>query len=92
MEDENVWLRSEAMAMLFNKDRRTIQDHLKNIFYILSLMLMVSMTLTSCKKEEKEKRIDYANGYYIGEVNGDGNPHGYGIYNWNTAPDTKESG
>jgi hypothetical protein len=32
VEDENVWLRSEAMAMLFNKDRRTIQDHLKNIF------------------------------------------------------------
>jgi len=32
VEDENVWLRSEAMAMLFNKDRRTIQDHLRNIF------------------------------------------------------------
>ena len=32
VEDENVWLRSEAIAMLFNKDRRTIQDHLRNIF------------------------------------------------------------
>ncbi len=30
--DENVWLRSEAMAELFQKDRRTIQEHLKNIF------------------------------------------------------------
>jgi hypothetical protein len=32
VEDENVWLRSEAMAELFQKDRRTIQEHLKNIF------------------------------------------------------------
>jgi hypothetical protein len=32
VEDENVWLRSEAMAELFLKDRRTIQEHLKNIF------------------------------------------------------------
>ena len=32
VEDENVWLQSDAMAMLFQKDRRTIQEHLKNIF------------------------------------------------------------
>ncbi|MDR1584792.1 MAG: cell filamentation protein Fic, partial [Prevotellaceae bacterium] len=32
VEDENVWLRAEAMAELFQKDRRTIQEHLKNIF------------------------------------------------------------
>ena len=32
VEDENVWLQSEAMAELFQKDRRTIQEHLKNIF------------------------------------------------------------
>ena len=32
IEDENVWLVSEAIAMLFQKDRRTIQGHLKNIF------------------------------------------------------------
>jgi hypothetical protein len=32
VEDENVWLQSEAMAMLFQKDRRTVQEHLKNIF------------------------------------------------------------
>ena len=32
IEDENVWLRSEAMAELFQKDRRTIQEHLKNTF------------------------------------------------------------
>jgi len=32
VEDENVWLRSEAIAMLFQKDRRTIQEHMKNIF------------------------------------------------------------
>ncbi|MDR0873739.1 MAG: hypothetical protein LBN27_09805 [Prevotellaceae bacterium] len=32
IEDENVWLRAEAMATLFQKDRRTIQEHLKNIF------------------------------------------------------------
>ena len=32
VEDENVWLRSEAIAELFQKDRRTIQEHLKNIF------------------------------------------------------------
>ena len=32
VEDENVWLRSEAMAELFQKDRRTVQEHLKNIF------------------------------------------------------------
>ena len=32
VEDENVWLTSEAVAMLFQKDRRTVQEHLKNIF------------------------------------------------------------
>jgi hypothetical protein len=32
VEDENVWLRSEAIAELFLKDRRTIQEHLRNIF------------------------------------------------------------
>ena len=32
IEDENVWLRTEAIAELFQKDRRTIQEHLKNIF------------------------------------------------------------
>jgi hypothetical protein len=32
IEDENVWLVSEAIAMLFQKDRRTIQEHFKNIF------------------------------------------------------------
>ena len=32
VEDENVWLTSEAIATLFQKDRRTIQEHLKNIF------------------------------------------------------------
>jgi hypothetical protein len=32
VEDENVWLVSEAIATLFQKDRRTVQEHLKNIF------------------------------------------------------------
>jgi len=32
IEDENVWLCSEAIAELFLKDRRTIQEHLRNIF------------------------------------------------------------
>jgi len=32
IEDENVWLVSETIATLFQKDRRTIQEHLKNIF------------------------------------------------------------
>lgn len=32
VEDENVWLRAEAIAELFQKDRRTIQEHLRNIF------------------------------------------------------------
>jgi hypothetical protein len=32
IEDENVWLRAEAIAELFSKDRRTIQEHLRNIF------------------------------------------------------------
>jgi len=32
VEDENVWLVSEAIATLFEKDRRTVQEHLKNIF------------------------------------------------------------
>ncbi len=32
VEDENVWLRAEAIAELFQKDRRTIQEHYKNIF------------------------------------------------------------
>ena len=32
IENENVWLIGEAVATLFQKDRRTIQEHLKNIF------------------------------------------------------------
>ena len=32
VEDENVWLRSEAIAELFQKSRPTIVEHLKNIF------------------------------------------------------------
>jgi hypothetical protein len=32
VEDENVWLVSEAIAMLFQKTRPTIVEHLKNIF------------------------------------------------------------
>ncbi|OJV33065.1 MAG: cell filamentation protein Fic [Bacteroidales bacterium 36-12] len=32
VEEENVWLRAEAIAELFQKDRRTIQEHFKNIF------------------------------------------------------------
>jgi hypothetical protein len=32
IENENVRLTSEAMGILFQKDRRTIQEHLKNIF------------------------------------------------------------
>jgi len=32
VEDENVWLRAEAMAELFQKSRPTIVEHLQNIF------------------------------------------------------------
>lgn len=32
IEDENVWLRVEAMAELFQKSRTTIVEHLQNIF------------------------------------------------------------
>ncbi len=32
VEDENVWLRVEAIATLFQKTRPTIVEHLKNIF------------------------------------------------------------
>jgi len=32
VEDENVWLRVEAMAELFQKSRPTIVEHLRNIF------------------------------------------------------------
>ncbi|GHV33813.1 toxin Fic [Bacteroidia bacterium] len=32
VEDENVWLRAEAMATLFQKSRSTIVEHLKNVF------------------------------------------------------------
>ncbi|MDR0970079.1 MAG: hypothetical protein LBM67_06040 [Lentimicrobiaceae bacterium] len=32
IEDENVWLRAEAMAELFQKSRSTIVGHLKNLF------------------------------------------------------------
>ncbi len=32
VQDENLWLQSEAMAELFQKDRRTIQEQLKHIF------------------------------------------------------------
>jgi len=32
VEDENVWLRAEAMAELFQKSRTTIVEHLKHIF------------------------------------------------------------
>lgn len=32
VENENVWLRAEAIAELFQKSRSTVVEHLKNIF------------------------------------------------------------
>jgi hypothetical protein len=32
MQDETVWLSQKQMAELFQKDVRTINEHLKNIF------------------------------------------------------------
>lgn len=32
MQDETVWLTQAQMAELFDKDVRTINDHIKNIF------------------------------------------------------------
>ncbi|MGI9255348.1 MAG: hypothetical protein ACR2PY_00260, partial [Salinispira sp.] len=32
LEDETVWLNQLQMAALFNKDKRTISEHIRNIF------------------------------------------------------------
>ena len=32
LEDETVWLSQAQMGMLFNKDKRTISEHISNIF------------------------------------------------------------
>jgi len=32
LEDETVWLTQAQMGMLFNKDKRTISEHISNIF------------------------------------------------------------
>jgi hypothetical protein len=32
MENETVWLTQTQMGMLFNKDKRTISEHISNIF------------------------------------------------------------
>lgn len=32
LEDETVWLTQAQMGMLFNKDKRTISNHISNIF------------------------------------------------------------
>ncbi len=33
IEDENVWLTQKLIAELFNVDVRTVNEHLKNIFF-----------------------------------------------------------
>ena len=33
IEDENVWLTQKLIAKLFNVDVRTVNEHLKNIFF-----------------------------------------------------------
>ncbi len=33
MEDETVWLSQKQMAELFNKDVRTVNEHIKNVFF-----------------------------------------------------------
>jgi len=30
--DETVWLNQEQMALLFGKDKRTISEHISNVF------------------------------------------------------------
>ena len=32
LDDENVWLNQEQMALLFGKARNTITEHIKNVF------------------------------------------------------------
>ena len=32
LEDETVWLSQAQLALLFNKDKRTISEHINNIF------------------------------------------------------------
>lgn len=32
LEDETVWLSQSQLALLFNKDKRTISEHINNIF------------------------------------------------------------
>ena len=32
LEDETVWLTQAQMGILFNKDKRTISEHISNIF------------------------------------------------------------
>jgi len=38
MEDETVWLTIEQMAMLFDKSRSTINEHILNIYYEKELL------------------------------------------------------
>ena len=30
--NENIWLKQEQIALLFEKDRKTITEHIKNIY------------------------------------------------------------
>ena len=32
LEEETVWLNQQQMALLFGKDKRTISEHIRNIF------------------------------------------------------------
>jgi hypothetical protein len=65
LEDETVWLTQKQMALLFDKDVRTINEHIKNIYK--ERVLDETSTIRKFRivqkegKREVEREVDFYN-------------------------------
>lgn len=81
LEDETVWLSQTQMASLFGKDKRTVSEHIGNVFQEGELDKTSTVrkfwTVQTEGKREVEREIDYYNldviisvGYRVKSVQG----------------------
>ncbi len=61
LEEETVWLTQEQMASLFVKGRRTIAEHVKNVFEEVSMPTTIDLQLNS-NETRWMKRLSVAYG------------------------------
>ena len=64
LEDETVWLTQKQMAELFNKDVRTINEHIKNVFKEGELEENPSIRKFRIVQMEGNRRVERDNEFY----------------------------